>query len=139
MRAVSVCGRFPCRHSNHMSIKPKNAIAGLIIAGAVSLGAYDKANISKGEFADMVPTIEARDSRGNAYGHRNKDLNGKGLNQLEKHFAEAVLDGYGPTGGGSLSVEEIQQLYFDTAVKMGLTIEDTLSGGVDLYEYIRLE
>ncbi len=110
-------------------------IGGVILAGGITA---DQLNVSQSEFDQMIPTIaQAKDAKGNSYGKVVKDISSKGLSQKEALFVQAILDGKGPTAEGTDSVNDIQQLYFDTAVKMGLTKEQILKGGVNLYEFIR--
>jgi len=116
--------------------KPKSLIAGVVVAAIVATGAYDATNLSKGEFDEMVPMVRAKDSKGMDYPDKTKDLSKANLRKVEEMFALSVLAGNGPTGTGEMSVDEVQALYFDTAVAMGLTPEEAI-GGVNLYDFIR--
>ncbi len=116
----------------------KNLVIGLAVVGSLVGGGFDALNVSQAEFDQMIPTlVQAKDRQGRVYDKIVKDLSSQGLSQKETYFAQAIVDGKGITADGTDSVEEIQQLYFSTAVKMGLTAKDAVNGEVNLYEFIR--
>lgn len=114
----------------------KTTSISLVIAGILAFGAYDGMTVSDAEFTEAVPMVDAKDPKGQDYGEVSKDISKYDLNQMEEKFAQEILEGNGPTGQGELSVKEVQELYFDTAIEMGLTPQDVING-VNLYEFIR--
>lgn len=107
----------------------KKTIIALALTGAVTGAAIDATTVSDSEFDVMVPTV----SIGSPI---TKDVTKYALGQKESLFVARILEGKGPTGQGTDSIENVQALYLSAAKKMGLTPQDILQG-VNLYDFIR--
>lgn len=120
------------------------AVIVVVILGKFSLSSKDLVGkgavaepVNQTDFDTQVPMVSnVKDKKGVLYGTKVKDVSKYALTAHQNYFATDILQGMGPTGNGTLSVDDINDLYYQTALKMGLTAQDIVSG-VNLYEFIR--
>lgn len=113
-----------------MKNKLRNIGIGAITMGAVAMGVYDGVTVSDAEFDEMLPTIQVK-------GAIVKDMTKYGLNDMEQKLAERIAAGKYPTIDGSVTLEEIQELYASIAIKSGAVTAEEAANGANLYDEIR--
>lgn len=120
-----------------MNWKHKTVIG---LAGVVLLaggGVAIDQQLNAQALASEIPLVSGvSDSKGVTYGTKSKDLSPYQFNQEESYLAQAVLDGNGPNGLGTMSPDNIMKTYYSIAIKMGLTSQD-IAKGINLYDFIR--
>lgn len=92
---------------------------------------------TKEDFLQKQPFVQAYDKKGNAYkALPAKNMDTAALKDREKYFIDEIRGGKIPLIQSELNMKTVQELYYESALKMGMTAAD-LMGGVNGFEFIR--